>query len=166
MDAAYYRWLFEYNYWARDRVLERVAKLSHDEYVASRSLDYGSIRGTLVHWLAGESIWLSRWQGETPDRLIEENDVPTFEQLRKRWEQEERQMRSFLGQLTDAELAREVRYVSSRTHERYAITLWPLMSHLVNHGTQHRSEIALALTHLGLSPGDLDLVVYLNPRPV
>ncbi|MPZ15901.1 MAG: hypothetical protein GEU73_16015 [Chloroflexi bacterium] len=162
VTSEYFHWLFDYNYWARDRLLEQVAKLTEAEYVAPRALDYGSIRGTLVHWLAGECIWLARWLGESPDRLMAEADLPTFEVLRARWATEEQKMQSFLSQLTDEDLARSFRYVSTRTKEEYTNLLWPTMAHLVNHGTQHRSEIALTLTQLGHSPGDLDLIVYLN----
>ena len=37
-----------------------------------------------------------------------------------------------------------------------------MLAHLVNHGTQHRSEAALLLTQAGRSPGELDLIVYLE----
>lgn len=37
----YYRWLYDYSYWARDRVLAQVAKLDQDAYIAPRALDYG-----------------------------------------------------------------------------------------------------------------------------
>ena len=164
VTADYYRWLYDYSYWARDRVLAQVAKLDHEAYVAPRSLDYGSIRGTLVHWLAREVIWLARWQGK-PDGLIGESDLPTVAALMERWTQEEARMRAFLGQLTDLQLSDTVHYVSALTNNKYAIALWPMMSHLVNHGTQHRSEVALALTQIGLSPGDLDMVVYMSPPP-
>ncbi len=40
--------------------------------------------------------------------------------------------------------------------------LWQLMLHLINHGTQHRSEAAALLTGYGQSPGDLDLILYLR----
>ncbi len=45
-----------------------------------------------------------------------------------------------------------------------SIPLWALNVHLVNHGTQHRSEVAMMLTDLGHSPGDLDMVFFLAER--
>jgi uncharacterized damage-inducible protein DinB len=40
--------------------------------------------------------------------------------------------------------------------------VWESMLHLVNHGTQHKTEAAAILTGFGHSPGDIDLIVYLN----
>jgi uncharacterized damage-inducible protein DinB len=39
-----------------------------------------------------------------------------------------------------------------------------MLRHLVNHGTQHRSEAAALLTQAGRSPGDLDMISWLEER--
>ena len=44
------------------------------------------------------------------------------------------------------------------------VPVWQLMVHVVNHGTQHRSEAAALLTAEGRSPGELDLLDYAEER--
>jgi uncharacterized damage-inducible protein DinB len=42
------------------------------------------------------------------------------------------------------------------------LPLWQAMLHVVNHGTQHRSEAAAVLTAAGHPTGDLDYDDYLG----
>ena len=40
------------------------------------------------------------------------------------------------------------------------VPMWQMLAHVVNHGTQHRSEAAVILTDAGRSPGDLDMIFF------
>ena len=53
-------------------------------------------------------------------------------------------------------LDRDLHYVRSNGEQRVK-PFWHTLVHVVNHGTQHRSEAAVLLTMYGASPGDLDL---------
>jgi uncharacterized damage-inducible protein DinB len=113
----------------------------------------------LVHSLAAEVAWRRRWQGDSPTALLNEADLPTFAALAERWEQEAQALSAFVASLTDEDLHRTVRYKTTKGAPMENI-LWHLMAHVVNHGTQHRSEAAMLLTGYGHSPGDLDLIVF------
>jgi uncharacterized damage-inducible protein DinB len=151
--------LYDYAYAARDRVLAEAARLDDAELKRPGRLSYGTLLGTLVHTLAGEVIWLARWQGESPGRLLAEEDLPSLDALRRRWSEEETKMRAFLASLDDATLERPLAYRST-SGRPYHEPLWQLLLHVFNHGTQHRSEAALVLSELGRSPGDLDLLFF------
>lgn len=164
MDADYFRALFGHSYWARDKILEQVAQLSQEDYVAPRALDYGSVRATLVHNLSAEAGYLARLRGEQLEPPINEESVPTVAALRERWEVEQEKSQPYLTQLADADLKGEFRQVSPRTGEETVNTVWWLLAQCLNHSTQHRSEVALAITQLGHSPGDLDVIRYLRAQ--
>jgi uncharacterized damage-inducible protein DinB len=45
------------------------------------------------------------------------------------------------------------------------IARWQGIVHCANHATQHRSELAMMLTDLGRSPGDMDMFLWMiQPR--
>ena len=68
---------------------------------------------------------------------------------------------AFVENVTDERLNNRFSYTSTQG-DPYERILWHTMVHLVNHGTQHRAEAAVLLTDFGHSPGDIDLVYFLN----
>ncbi len=163
MNREYFSTLYDYNYWANERILRTTEKASDADFIAPTKHSYGSLRGTLAHILAAEWIWLSRWQGVSPTALLGENDFPTLASLRGRWREEEQKMRAFVGALRDEDFTRVIQYKSVRG-DPFARPFWQMLTHVVNHGTQHRGEAAAMLTEFGHSPGDLDFTVFLNER--
>jgi uncharacterized damage-inducible protein DinB len=156
------RELYDYNYWANDRILDAAAGVPEEIFI-STSLGYARLRETLVHTLSAECIWRRRWQGQWPKVVLDASKFPTLEALRTLWDAERGQMYAFLDTLDDDRLGRAVEYTTTEG-QHYANTLWHLMAHLVNHGTQHRSEVAMLLTELGRSPGDIDLITFIRSR--
>lgn len=162
MNGEYFRTLFDYQYWARDRLLSAVARLPEVDYLAPRPMDYGSIHGTLTHTYAAEVIWHSRWRGESPARMLGSADISNLGELTRRWAEQQEKVLSYVAGLTDDEVRTRIVDYRSTEGESHRRLLWETMAHLINHGTNHRSEVAAAATQLGQSPGDLDLIYYFS----
>jgi uncharacterized damage-inducible protein DinB len=163
LGADYFRTLYDYTYWARDRILKAAEGLTEEEYAKPNGFNYGSIRGILNHALASEAGAISRWTGVASAGPANEMTLPTLDALVARWREEESKLQPFLSKLKDEDLDGEV--VSRRqSGEEFRRPLYVDLTQIANHATQHRSEAAEALTMVGRSPGDLDFTVYYRER--
>lgn len=166
--------MYEYNYWANKRILNACANVSAEQYAADTP--YGNLRATLVHLLDAEWSWRMAFQrhyvpidqiAQAGDAVLWDSieittaDLPTVDALKARWQQDEQEMRAYLDSLNDDDMHGLVRYMipGGITRER---VFWQCLIHVVNHGTQHRSEAAALLTSYGQSPGGMDMTMFLN----
>ena len=153
--------LYKYNQWANAKILNTATQVTKEQYLAPASFPHGGLRGTLVHALFAEWIWRNRWEGSSPTVLLKPEDFPTVESLCRRWAEEERRLMDFVDQLTDERLSSTINYANT-SGKPFTRVLWHMMAHVVNHGTQHRAEAAALLTEFGRSPGDIDLIYFLE----
>jgi uncharacterized damage-inducible protein DinB len=166
--------LYDYNYWANSLLLGAAARLTTEQFAAPASFPFGGVRGTLVHTLDAEFSWRVLLEKAGKDfkefsvaaldyTELKESDFASLTDLQKLWQVEQQRMRAYLATLNDDLLDRTVRYVGDTGIRRERL-LWHCLVHVVNHGTQHRSEAAALLTDFGQSPGDVDFTVFLNDR--
>jgi uncharacterized damage-inducible protein DinB len=165
MDADYIRLLFGYNHWANQLILNQAAELSQEQFAAPMGLSMESIGGVLAHTLGTEVVWLARCRGGSPGSILAQADLPTFAALRDRWQQQDAEQEAYLAKLTDADANARLTYKNTAGRE-FTSVVGHILAHVVNHGTQFRSEAGVALTQLGHSPGDVDLIFYLRQRGV
>jgi uncharacterized damage-inducible protein DinB len=149
--------LYDYDRWANERLWQAVAGLNLDQLSIDMHNGIGSILDTLLHIVSAAWLWRTRWQGGMPTSMLTIADFPTLKSIRTRWQEEEGQLQRFLTTLRDEDLNRELRYVRMTSDQIFTQPLWKTMLHLINHQTQHRSEIAMQLTALNHSPGELGM---------
>ena len=154
--------IWEYNYWANHRILARAEQLTQAQLTEHAPYMWDTILRTMAHVLGAEWIWRQRVQeGVSPAALLDRDAFGTLAALRQRWDEEEAAMRAFLQGRSDADLDQVITYKNS-AGKPFQRPLWQILTHVVNHGTQHRSEVALSLTNFGFSPGDMDISLYLT----
>ncbi len=145
----------DFLYWVRDRILSAADGLTDEEFRLEATVTTRSLRATLVHQLECEWAWLIRLtRGSFPDSRIDPLAFATLQHLEERWHREERDLRAWFDDLSEADLARVPPEASS------PLSTWRHLIYLVNHGTQQFSEAAVLLTRLGHSPGEIGYLAF------
>lgn len=144
------RFLFEYDRWATRRVLDAAARLPAADWGGGPRIDERTLGEILVHQLGASQRWRHGLADDGRTPRPEREPLPTVEELLSAWESEWTDFDVWLDTLDDAWLRREDE----------GVPFWQMLAHVVNHGTQHRSEAAVLLTTAGQSPGDLDMIDF------
>jgi uncharacterized damage-inducible protein DinB len=144
--------LVKYHAWANQRILDAAQHLSDQDFHRPASLDHGTAFQTLRHLADVNWSWREFCSGHDPGEtyawdLFPLDDLKT---IRAFIAEEDVRLREYVEGLDQATLAERL---GTKSFPR-----WLLIAHVVNHGTQHRSELARYLTELGHSPGDMDLI--------
>jgi uncharacterized damage-inducible protein DinB len=155
--------MFDFHYWARDRVLGAADSLTPEQYARPLGNSFPSIQDTLNHLYLAERIWYARWHGESPATVIG-TPLPDLATLRARWAEHEALMRAFVAAQTDETLASTLQYRLLNGQEGIS-AYWQMLLQLINHGSYHRGQVVTMLRQLGAAtvPGT-DLIVYFRER--
>jgi uncharacterized damage-inducible protein DinB len=144
------RWLFAFDRWATLRILARLPGLDQASWEEPNLVGERGLGGILVHHLGASQRWRHAFQDTGEEPAPEREPLPSVEEFKHRWKAEWEAVDAWLATLTQDDVDRVIDGVPA----------WQLLMHMVNHGTQHRSEAAALLTAKGRSPGDIDLNIY------
>ena len=152
-----------FNRWVNGRIYETVSALDDDAYREDRSAFFGSIHNTLNHLLVVDRLWSGRIRGvETGITSLAQVLYDDFEALREARVQEDERLIELVDGLSDVQLQRPVQYtrmLGTGTEEARA---GHILITLFNHQTHHRGQVHAMLTQAGLTPPDLDVILYLD----
>ena len=154
MQVSDIRYLFAFDRWATGKVLDAAVGIDAATWSARNAIDKRGLGGILIHHLGASQRWRHGLSGWDLEPRPEREQLPSVDRLRVAWEVEWQAYEAWLATLDDAWLA--------QTDE--GVPFWQMLAHVVNHGTQHRTEAAALLTAVGHSPGDLDMIDFAEMR--
>lgn len=163
MNTQDFRYLYDYNRWANDRVIEAASKLSGEQFVRDLQSSHRSVRDTLAHILAAEWIWVERWKGVSPKALLNSAEFQSVESLKSRWAEVDRNYEDFLKGVTEDSLPEVISYTNTKGEE-WSYPLWQMFQHVMNHSTYHRGQVVTMLRQLGAEVNAVDLLIYMDVK--
>ena len=150
MNLVDIRYLFDFDRWATRRVLGVIDGLPESVWGGTGVIGDRGLGSILVHHLGAHQRWRLGLAGSDESPAPERGPLPSPDQLAAAWATEWDALEAWLPTLTDDWLA----------ELGDGVPFWQMLAHVVNHGTQHRSEAATLLTAAGRSPGDLDMIFF------
>jgi uncharacterized damage-inducible protein DinB len=148
---------FKHNTMMNRQLVEACRPLTSEQLGAMATGTYGSIGATLVHIANAQVGYAARLlDSERPERL-QEDPFPGFETLAERFALGDAQLEEAAGQ---AGQDREVRVTGDDPPGTWLMPVSLFLLQAINHGTEHRSQVATILTQLGVEPPEMDGWTY------
>jgi uncharacterized damage-inducible protein DinB len=148
---------FKHNTMMNERLLETCRGLSDEQLGATTDGTYGSVGATLVHVANSQESYASRLlDTERPERLPED-PFPGLDVVRARFDHGNAQLEEAAAR---AATDRTVQVTGDDPPGTWTMPVSLFLLQAVNHGTEHRSQVATILTQLGIEPPGMDGWAY------
>ena len=154
--------LLDFSDWVDARIWRCVDTLEPEQFTQPLAYSVGSIRDQLAHMLGAERVWLARMQGnETPAQWRDYTQFLDFTSTRIAAKQARVALREYVAGLNDTSLREYYRWPQPPGRDDPLCPRWLTLLHVVNHGTDHRSQILLQLSrHFDAPTLEIDLSRY------
>ncbi len=149
--AGDFRSLFRYTRWANSRVLTAMQAV---DAAPDRAVELFS------HLLRAQDLWFGRVEGTDHANVALWVDE-ALAACAERAEASARRWRTVLDERAAHDLDRPIAYTNSKGTS-FETPLRDLLSHVVNHGTHHRAQIALVLREADIVPPPTDYIFFVR----
>jgi uncharacterized damage-inducible protein DinB len=145
--------LFKHNTMMNDRLVDVCRRLSDEQLGSTIEGTYGTIGETLVHIAGGQNSYAARFFGlERPERLAED-PFPGFDMLVGHFARGNALLEEAAA---EADTDGYVEVEGDDPVGKWRMHRSLLLLQAINHGTEHRSQVATILTKLGVTAPDMD----------
>ncbi len=150
---------FHHNSMMNGRIISACRDLTAGQLDATATGTYGSIGATLVHIANAQESYAARLlDGQRPDRLPE-HPFPGLAALAERMADGDSALELAVAQ---SDVDREVVVTGDDPPGSWTMPVGLFLLQAINHGTEHRSQIATILTQLGIEPPNMDGWTYIE----
>jgi uncharacterized damage-inducible protein DinB len=161
MNADGYRGLFDYHFDTYARIWASIDTLEEAEFTQKVDYSLGSLRDHMVHQMDVDRGWASVIRGEPRPEGLKPEHFATRAAVKEHWDQAEVEIRERLVDLTDELLASDQHFPLPASWGGPKDTpMWLVLTHVLNHGTDHRAQILRLLHDLGAPTFPQDLIFH------
>ena len=158
MNADAFRHFYDYHFTENRKIWDWfVMRLSPQQFAQPMTYSRGSIRDQILHLISCDDGWFSELQGVNFPSELTATDFHDREIIRSHWDKVEQKMRKYLAELQDDML---LETPIKEPEEDKDLTVWQVLLHVANHGTDHRAQILRSLNDLGLETPPQDYIFY------
>jgi uncharacterized damage-inducible protein DinB len=158
MNADAFRHFYAYHFSENRKIWDDyVALLTAEQFTRAVKYSHGSVRDQIVHLLSVDDAWFSELRGIQPSEPLPPADLDDRRLIRAHWDGVEQRMRAYLATLRDDMLFD--RPIEDPEEDKN-LTVWQVLLHVVNHGTDHRAQILRLLNDLGVKTTSQDYIFF------
>lgn len=154
--------LFDYNFWAFERVWECISQISTEQFVEEIDYSTGSIRNIVVHIMSATNRWVRRLQGMEISPHLASEDFDILAITKAKWNELRKEFLDYANSLNQEQLDETTFWELPARGLNLDNPRWEIFLHVANHATDHRAQIlAILHRHFHVKTVEQDMILYL-----